>query len=114
MAADDPGQIPARNPGQIPGQTPGQIPGQTPGQTPFENPAQVLARHCADALWAADRASQAMGMKLESVAPGKSSASMTVRAEMMGPGGACSRGAIFLLADSALAFAANTGGHRAG
>jgi len=48
----------------------------------------------------------------ESVAPGNAIVSMTVRAEMMGPGGVCSRGAIFLLADSALAFAANTRGHR--
>jgi phenylacetic acid degradation protein PaaD len=77
-----------------------------------DDPAQILAQQCADAMWAADRASQAMGMKVESVAPGRSIVAMTVRAEMMGPGGACSRGAIFLLADSALAFAANTRGHR--
>jgi acyl-CoA thioesterase len=31
---------------------------------------------------------------------------------MIGPGAVCGRGAIFLLADSALAFAANTRGHR--
>lgn len=37
---------------------------------------------------------------------------MAVREEMVGPGGVCSRGAVFLLADSALAFAANTHGHR--
>jgi phenylacetic acid degradation protein PaaD len=77
-----------------------------------DDPAQLLAQECADAMWAADRASQAMGMKVESVAPGKAILSMTVRAEMIGPGGVCSRGAIFLLADSALAFASNTRGHR--
>ncbi len=73
--------------------------------------AQLLARECADAMWATDRASQAMGLKVESVAPGKATISMTVRPEMIGPGGVCSRGAIFLLADSTLAFAANTRGH---
>ncbi len=77
-----------------------------------DDAAQRLAMECADAMWATDRASQAMGMKVESVAPGKASVSMTVRREMVGPGGLCSRGAIFMLADSALAFAANTRGHR--
>src|ERR1700674_5136392 len=77
-----------------------------------DDPAQALAQDCADAMWATDRASQAMGMKVERVAPGKALVSMTVRPEMIGPGGVCSRGAIFLLADSALAFAANTRGHR--
>lgn len=76
------------------------------------DPAQELAEACADAIWATDRASQAMGMKVEAVAPGRATVSMTVRADMIGPGGVCSRGAIFILADSALAFAANTRGRR--
>ena len=79
---------------------------------PPDDTAQTLAEQCADAMWATDRASQAMGMKVESVAPGKAVLAMAVRPEMIGPGGVCSRGAIFLLADSALAFAANTRGHR--
>jgi acyl-CoA thioesterase len=73
---------------------------------------QRLAMECAAAMWATDRASQAMGMKVESVATGKASIVMTVRQDMIGPGGLCSRGVIFMLADSALAFAANTRGHR--
>ena len=77
-----------------------------------DDAAQVLAQECAGAMWATDRASQAMGIKVESVAPGKATVSMTVRPEMIGPGAVCGRGAIFLLADSALAFAANTRGHR--
>jgi acyl-CoA thioesterase len=77
-----------------------------------DDAAQVLAQQCADAMWATDRASQAMGLKIESVAPGRAIVSMTVRPEMIGPGGVCGRGAIFLLADSALAFAANTRGYR--
>lgn len=54
---------------------------------PVDDPAQILAQECADAMWATDRASQAMGMKVESVAPGKAIVSMTVRPEMLGPGG---------------------------
>ena len=77
-----------------------------------DDAAQVLAQECANAMWATDRACQAMGIKVESVAPGQATISMTVRPEMIGPGAVCGRGAIFLLADSALAFAANTRGHR--
>jgi acyl-CoA thioesterase len=82
------------------------------GRMTADDPAQQLAQECADALWATDRASQDMGMKLESVAPGRATLSMTVRADMIGPGGTCSRGAIFIFADSALAFASNTRGQR--
>jgi len=77
-----------------------------------DDDAQTLAQRSADAMWAADRATRALGMKIESVAPGRSVLSMTVRADMIGPGGQCSRGAMFLLADSALAFAVNSRGHR--
>lgn len=76
------------------------------------DPAQALAQACADAMWAADRASQAMGIKVEAVAPGQATISMRIRPDMIGPGGACSRGAVFLIADSALAFASNTRGQR--
>jgi acyl-CoA thioesterase len=75
--------------------------------------AQELAEKCAEALWATDRASQEMGMRVEAVAPGKATLSMTVRADMIGPGAVCSRGAIFILADSAFAFAASTRGRSA-
>ncbi len=78
-----------------------------------EDTAQVLARKCADALWATDRASQAMGIAIESVGPGRAIVAMTVGADMIGPDGVCSRGAIFLLADTAMAFASNTHGQRA-
>ena len=45
-----------------------------------DDAAQSLAQECADAMWATDRASQAMGIKVESVAPGKAIVSMTVQA----------------------------------
>ena len=39
---------------------------------------QLLARRCADAMWADDRASQGLGMKLASVAAGQAEMTMAV------------------------------------
>ncbi|MEO1158892.1 MAG: hydroxyphenylacetyl-CoA thioesterase PaaI [Pseudomonadota bacterium] len=66
------------------------------------------ARACADALWATDNASQALGMQLISVSPGNAELSMTVRPDMTNGHGTCHGGFIFTLADSAFAFACNT------
>ncbi len=66
------------------------------------------ARACADALWATDNASQALGMRLVSVSPGIAELSMTVRPDMTNGHGTCHGGFIFTLADSAFAFACNT------
>ncbi|WP_108880738.1 hydroxyphenylacetyl-CoA thioesterase PaaI [Anderseniella sp. Alg231-50] len=66
------------------------------------------ARACADALWANDNASQALGMRLVSVSPGNAELSMTVRPDMTNGHGTCHGGFIFTLADSAFAFACNT------
>ena len=70
----------------------------------------ALARACADAMWAADHASQALGMVLESVAPGQARLSMTVRSDMVNGHDLCHGGLIAALADSAFAFACNTHG----
>jgi acyl-CoA thioesterase len=70
----------------------------------------ALARACADAMWAADHASQAMGMVLESVSPGQARLSMTVRSDMVNGHDLCHGGLIAALADSAFAFACNTHG----
>jgi acyl-CoA thioesterase len=70
--------------------------------------AQRLAERCADAMWAEDQASQALGMKVESVGPGTATLSMTVRANMTNGHGIAHGGFIFALADSAFAFACNT------
>jgi acyl-CoA thioesterase len=67
-----------------------------------------LARACADAMWAEDQASQALGMRIEHVAPGEATLSMSVRADMTNGHGICHGGYIFTLADSAFAFACNT------
>src|SRR6266487_2086808 len=66
------------------------------------------ARQCAAAMWADDRASQALGMRLESVAPGRATMAMRVREDMVNGHGICHGGYLATLADSAFAFACNT------
>ncbi len=72
-----------------------------------------LAQACAEAMWAEDSASRALGMTLDSVAPGAARLSMTVTARMVNGHGMCHGGYIFTLADSAFAFACNTHNERA-
>lgn len=70
--------------------------------------AQLLAEACTAAMWADDKASQAMGMVIESVAPGRAVLSMPVREDMVNGHAICHGGHIFTLADSAFAFACNS------
>jgi acyl-CoA thioesterase len=77
------------------------------------NDADALARRCADVLWDDDAASQGLGMTLEHVAVGRARMSMQVRPEMVNGHGLCHGGFIFALADSTMAFAANSHGERA-
>ena len=74
---------------------------------------QALAQACASAMWADDRASQGLGMRLEAIAPGEAAVSMQVRDDMTNGHGICHGGFIFALADSAFAFACNSHGPRA-
>ena len=67
-----------------------------------------LARACADAMWKDDAATQALGMKLVSIAPGQAVITMAVTAPMVNGHKICHGGYIFTLADSAFAFACNT------
>lgn len=76
-----------------------------------DDPA-ALARACADAMWAEDRASSGLGMRLESVAAGHAVISMRVTEAMVNGHGMCHGGFIFTLADSAFAFACNSYGER--
>ena len=69
---------------------------------------QQIADHCAKAMWEEDRASQAAGMRLLDVGPGRARLSMTVRADMTNGHGTCHGGYLFALADSAFAFACNS------
>ena len=70
--------------------------------------ATEIARACADAMWAEDKASRAMGMKIEQVGPGFAVLSMSVGVDMVNGHGLCHGGYIFSLADSALAFACSS------
>jgi acyl-CoA thioesterase len=70
--------------------------------------AQDLAQRCADAMYARDRASQALGMQIAKIAPGYAAMTMTVRADMLNGHATCHGGFIFSLADSAFAFACNS------
>lgn len=56
-----------------------------------------------------DSASQALGMCILSIAPGTARLAMRVREDMVNGHGVCHGGLIFSLADSAFAFASNTG-----
>lgn len=67
-----------------------------------------MANACAEAMFARDQASQQLGMKIVSVAPGRAELSMTVDQRMIQGHGACHGGYLFTLADSAFAFSCNT------
>ena len=71
---------------------------------------QQAAEQAAQCLYDADRASQALGMRLIEVAPGFARVTMSVRADMTNGHGCCHGGLIFALADSAFAFACNSHG----
>jgi acyl-CoA thioesterase len=69
---------------------------------------QALAEAAAHALWARDRATQGLGMAIDRIAPGQALLSMPVRQDMLNGHEICHGGFIFLLADSAFAFACNS------
>jgi acyl-CoA thioesterase len=70
--------------------------------------AMNLAVNCAQTLLQRDAASQAMGIRLLSAAPGCARVGMTVRADMVQGHGTCHGGYLFALADSSFAFACNS------
>lgn len=61
-------------------------------------------------MWAADRASRALGMELVEVGPGRAVLELVVRADMVNGHDICHGGLVFALADSAFAFACNSRG----
>jgi acyl-CoA thioesterase len=63
-----------------------------------------------EAMWSEDAASNALGMTLEYVAPGRSRVSMVVRDDMVNGHDLCHGGLIATLADSAFAVACNARG----
>jgi acyl-CoA thioesterase len=69
--------------------------------------AQVIAERVRDHLWASDRASQALGMRVTAIGPGACTMTMTVREDMLNGYGTCQGGLLATLADSCFAFACN-------
>ncbi len=70
--------------------------------------AQTLAEDCARAMWKGDAASQALGMRIDEIGPGRAVLVMRVRPDMLNGHKTCHGGLIFALADSAFAFACNS------
>jgi acyl-CoA thioesterase len=67
-----------------------------------------VATRAADAMWAGDAASRALGMQLVEVRPGRATLRMTVREDMVNGHAIGHGGLTFTLADSAFAFACNS------
>jgi acyl-CoA thioesterase len=71
---------------------------------------QTVAERCAETMYAADRASAHLGIEISGVAPGRATARMVVTDTMINGHEICHGGYVFLLADTAFAFACNTYG----
>jgi acyl-CoA thioesterase len=69
---------------------------------------QSIADHVGTGMFAEDAATRGLGMKVESMSPGGSRMTMTVRPDMLNGFKICHGGFISLLADSAFAFACNS------
>jgi acyl-CoA thioesterase len=74
--------------------------------------AQQVAEQQAREMYAEDSASRGLGIEVSGVAPGRATATMTVAPSMVNGHGICHGGYLFLLADSAFAFACNTYGRQ--
>jgi acyl-CoA thioesterase len=72
---------------------------------------QQLAERVVRGMLAKDAFSQWLGVEATEIAPRRSVVRMTVRAEMVNGFGVSHGGIVYSVADSALAFAANTNGH---
>ncbi|KZK91660.1 hydroxyphenylacetyl-CoA thioesterase PaaI [Pseudovibrio ascidiaceicola] len=73
---------------------------------------QDLAEAVAASMWDEDEATQALGMTLDEIAPGRAVISMKVLERMTNGHKTCHGGYIFTLADSAFAFACNSHNQR--
>ncbi len=70
---------------------------------------QALADASAQSMWARDHVARALGMQLVDVGPGRALLRMPVRRDMVNGHGICHGGMIFTLADTAFAYACNSG-----
>lgn len=69
---------------------------------------QALADAVTQAMWSRDRTSQGLGMQILSVKPGYALMAMPVRDDMLNGHHICHGGFMFILADSAFAYACNS------
>jgi phenylacetic acid degradation protein PaaD len=74
----------------------------------LESREDELAEACAAAMWAADAAAQALGVAIDRIRAGFASIRMTVTPTMVNGHDVCHGGYVFLLADTAFAYACNT------
>ena len=79
-------------------------------EDPAAREAAALAERCAAAMWAADQASQALGIEISDVSPGRAVARLSVTASMVNGHAIAHGGYVFLLADTAFACACNSHG----
>ena len=70
----------------------------------------LLAWRCAEAMLAEDEAVRAAGVTIDDVGPGRATVRMWVGETMINGHSLCHGGYVFLLADTALALACNSGG----
>ena len=73
-------------------------------------PEQALAERVVHGMVERDAFSAWLGLEVLEIAPARSTVQMQVRAEMVNGFGVSHGGIVYSVADSALAFAANTGG----
>ncbi|MCW2616068.1 MAG: paaD [Frankiales bacterium] len=78
--------------------------------SPRASESQERATRLAGEMYERDTASRALGIVISDVSPGRAVATMTVTAAMTQGHGTCHGGYLFLLADTAFAFACNTDG----
>ncbi len=83
-------------------------PDSTVVQVQIPEDPQKLAELTAITMYESDAASQGLGARILSVAPGQARMSMAVRADMLNGHKTCHGGFIFSLADSTFAFACNS------
>lgn len=81
---------------------------QETAQQTAQQTAQETAERSAEAMWKDDPASQALGMELVEIGPGRATISMTVRDDMVNGHDIGHGGFTFTVADSAFAFACNS------
>ncbi|WP_067476544.1 hydroxyphenylacetyl-CoA thioesterase PaaI [Actinomadura hibisca] len=70
--------------------------------------AAEAARRCAETMYGRDHAAHHLGIEITGVAPGRATARMAVTGTMVNGFGIAHGGYVFLLADTAFAYACNT------